>query len=155
LRFKLRKACFQRVSLPLLERRTETHHGAYEQHGPDGCHSKELRPDDTYSCIPDEYAGAKFHIVCSWGELHYDLEESGHRLHRGYSTAEKGDGRDDGHGQKACLGLILGDGGKEHAELGRRIEIDNSPEKEDGQGTVDRGTDDPLDREKDCEHGTY
>ena len=76
-------AHYQRVSLPLLERLTETHHSAYEQHGPDSCHSKELRPDDTYSCIPDEYAGAKFHIVCGWGELHYDLKESGHRLHRG------------------------------------------------------------------------
>jgi hypothetical protein len=68
---------------PLLERLTETYHGACEQHCPDGCHRKELRPDDTYPCIPEEYAGAKFHIVCGWGELHYDLEESGHRLHRG------------------------------------------------------------------------
>ena len=60
-----------------------------------------------------------------------------------------------GMANNACLGLILGDGGKEHAELGRRIEVDNGSEKEDEHGTVDRGTDDPLDREKECEHGTY
>ena len=72
----------------LLERCTETHHGANEQHGPDGCHRKELWPDITYSCIPEEDTGAKFHIVRGWGELHDDLEESGHRLYRGYPTAK-------------------------------------------------------------------
>jgi hypothetical protein len=112
---------------PLLERLTETNHGAYEQHGPDGCHSKELRPDDIYSCIPDDYAGAKFHIVRGWGELHYNLEESGHRLKRACSTAEHGNRDDDRHAQKACLGLILSDGGKKHTEFGRRIEKDKRP----------------------------